>query len=50
MVHPSSYRSSSVKPLEWSGNLFLIAPFPDLCPLVPFNKMYRYTNVYSFDL
>ena len=20
----------------WSGNLFLIAPFPDLCPLVPF--------------
>ena len=19
----------------WSGNLFLIAPFPDLCPLVP---------------
>ena len=23
----------------WSGNLFLIAPFPDLCPLVPFNKL-----------
>ena len=22
----------------WSGNLFLIAPFPDLCLLVPFNK------------
>ena len=21
----------------WSGNLFLIAPFPDLCPLVPFH-------------
>ena len=21
----------------WSGNLFLIAPFPDLCLLVPFN-------------
>ena len=20
----------------WSGNLFLIAPFPDLCQLVPF--------------
>ena len=20
----------------WSGNLFLIAPFPDLCLLVPF--------------
>ena len=22
----------------WSGNLFLIAPFPDLCLLVTFNK------------
>ena len=22
----------------WSGNLFLIAPFPDLCLLVPFHK------------
>ena len=22
----------------WSGNLFLIAPFPDLCLLVPFDK------------
>ena len=22
----------------WSGNLFLIAPFPDLCLLVPLNK------------
>ena len=22
----------------WSGNLFLIAPFPDLCLLVPFQK------------
>ena len=22
----------------WSGNLFLIAPFPDLCLLVPFPK------------
>ena len=21
----------------WSGNLFLIAPFPDLCLLVPFS-------------
>ena len=21
----------------WSGNLFLIAPFPDLCLLVPFD-------------
>ena len=24
----------------WSGNLFLIAPFPDLCLLVPFHTMY----------
>ena len=23
----------------WSGNLFLIAPFPDLCLLVPLNVM-----------
>ena len=23
----------------WSGNLFLIAPFPDLCLLVPFLKI-----------
>ena len=23
----------------WSGNLFLIAPFPDLCLLVPFNTV-----------
>ena len=23
----------------WSGNLFLIAPFPDLCLLVPFYDM-----------
>ena len=23
----------------WSGNLFLIAPFPDLCLLVPFQIM-----------
>ena len=23
----------------WSGNLFLIAPFPDLCLLVPFSKV-----------
>ena len=23
----------------WSGNLFLIAPFPDLCLLVPFCKV-----------
>ena len=24
----------------WSGNLFLIAPFPDLCLLVPFNFIF----------
>ena len=24
----------------WSGNLFLIAPFPDLCLLVPFHSVY----------
>ena len=24
----------------WSGNLFLIAPFPDLCLLVPFFQSY----------
>ena len=23
----------------WSGNLFLIAPFPDLCLLVPFSHL-----------
>ena len=23
----------------WSGNLFLIAPFPDLCLLVPFDTL-----------
>ena len=26
----------------WNGNLFLIAPFPDLCLLVPF---YCYMNI-----
>ena len=32
----------------WSGNLFLIAPFPDLCLLVPFNMLHMifiYGNV-----
>ena len=24
----------------WSGNLFLIAPFPDLCLLVPFHFVF----------
>ena len=27
----------------WSGNLFLIAPFPDLCLLVPFQKWLKFT-------
>ena len=26
----------------WSGNLFLIAPFPDLCLLVPFCNIFGY--------
>ena len=30
----------------WSGNLFLIAPFPDLCLLVPFH----YMNILKQDL
>ena len=25
----------------WSGNLFLIAPFPDLCLLVPFCYVFK---------
>ena len=28
----------------WSGNLFLIAPFPDLCLLVPFD-MFKYKSL-----
>ena len=32
----------------WSGNLFLIAPFPDLCLLVPFHENHmREFNNYS---
>ena len=27
----------------WSGNLFLIAPFPDLCLLVPFHIIASFT-------
>ena len=26
----------------WSGNLFLIAPFPDLCLLVPFHVKFSF--------
>ena len=29
----------------WSGNLFLIAPFPDLCLLVPFFELVFKFNV-----
>ena len=28
----------------WSGNLFLIAPFPDLCLLVPFDTHQHHAN------
>ena len=31
----------------WSGNLFLIAPFPDLCLLVPFHLIYYRTRAYK---
>ena len=33
----------------WSGNLFLIAPFPDLCLFVPFHGEYYEldNNVYK---
>ena len=34
----------------WSGNLFLIAPFPDLCLLVPFLKVARYLKQESQQL
>ena len=46
----------------WSGNLFLIAPFPDLCLLVPFyencerkfmvlvNKMWMEVSTYAFKI
>ena len=29
----------------WSGNLFLIAHFPDLCLLVPFYTLYKYAKI-----
>ena len=32
----------------WSGNLFLIAPFPDLCLLVPSSKI-RPSSILLFD-
>ena len=30
----------------WSGNLFLIAPFPDLCLLVPFYTFHLKSNIH----
>ena len=32
----------------WSGNLFLIAPFPDLCLLVPFYRTNMNRNIHFF--
>ena len=32
----------------WSGNLFLIAPFPDLCLLVPFDLILTLVKIFSF--
>ena len=34
----------------WSGNLFLIAPFPDLCLLVPFFRHDALKKVFLFNL
>ena len=34
----------------WSGNLFLIAPFPDLCLLVPFYCIASSLNLDKNDL
>ena len=32
----------------WGGNLLLIAPFPDLCLLVPFHVMFIVVPVISY--
>ena len=34
----------------WSGNLFLIAPFPDLCLLVPFQSDRPQNSMQPFPL
>ena len=34
----------------WSGNLFLIAPFPDLCVLVPFSVGCKKTQLYVYSI
>ena len=33
----------------WSGGLFLIAPFPGLCLLVPFSKQYELSILSPFE-
>ena len=33
----------------WSGNLFLIAPFPDLCLLVPFSNLHLQNTQFYHD-
>ena len=33
-----------------SGNLFLIAPFPDLCLLVPFHRLLTILNAFVLQL
>ena len=37
----SWYKYLIVSLVFWSGNLFLIAPFPDLCLLVPFDSFFN---------
>ena len=34
----------------WSGNLFLIAPFPDLCLLVPFCLIFAYLYLFRHSI
>ena len=34
----------------WSGNLFLIAPFPDLCLLVPFCVFFELLDMSEYIL
>ena len=34
----------------WSGNLFLVAPFPDLCLLVPFYTKSQIIENFHFDI
>ena len=34
----------------WSGNLFLIAPFPDLCLLVPFSRQQSFVLCFDVEI